>query len=214
MRAPRWGMYGNDRVGCCTLAAQAHAFQAEAANAERSPPAVNASDVLAAYAAVSGWDPNRPETDQGAQMLDVLRWMRTSGIAGYKIGAFAAVDPQNRLEMQAAIGLCGSAYVGVDLPLAAQEQTVWDVAPPGAHDATYERGSWGGHAVSLVGYDRLHVTLITWGAVKIATVEWLMAYASEAYATVSDLWLRVDGVTPSGLDTTQLRRDLDAIGSA
>lgn len=209
--APRWGMYGNDRVGCCTIAAQAHRLQAEAASAGHPPPTIADSDVLETYAAVSGWSSSRPDLDRGAQMIDALRWMSTRGLAGYKIGAFVAVNPQSRVEMQSAINLCGSAYVGVDLPTSAQTQTVWDVAPPGRHDATYENGSWGSHAVSLVGYDRLHVTLVTWGAVKIATVEWLMTYASEAWATLDDLWVRDDGLTPSGFDVASLRRDLEAI---
>jgi len=50
-----------------------------------------------------------------------------------------------------AIWLFGGAYIGVELPISAQRQDVWDVpANPGPDD---EPGSWGGHAVYLVGYD-------------------------------------------------------------
>ena len=50
-----------------------------------------------------------------------------------------------------AIWLFGGAYIGVELPISAQRQEVWDVpANPGPDD---EPGSWGGHAVYLVGYD-------------------------------------------------------------
>lgn len=54
-------------------------------------------------------------------------------------------------EIATAIWLFGGAYIGVELPLTAQNQEVWDVpARPGPDD---EPGSWGGHAVYVVGYD-------------------------------------------------------------
>ena len=54
-------------------------------------------------------------------------------------------------DIATAIWLFGGAYIGVELPVTAQKQDVWDVpANPGPND---EPGSWGGHAVYLVGYD-------------------------------------------------------------
>ena len=54
-------------------------------------------------------------------------------------------------QIATAIWLFGGAYIGVELPLAAQSQDVWNVpANPGPDD---EPGSWGGHAIYLVGYD-------------------------------------------------------------
>ncbi|MGO8790269.1 MAG: hypothetical protein ACLQVL_23205 [Terriglobia bacterium] len=54
-------------------------------------------------------------------------------------------------DIATAIWLFGGAYIGVELPITAQNQDVWDVpANPGPND---EPGSWGGHAVYLVGYD-------------------------------------------------------------
>jgi hypothetical protein len=67
-----------------------------------------------------------------------------------QIGAFAELDPHNRADLEVALNLTGSAYVGVDLPLAAQHQTVWDVG----YGAEYESGSWGGHAMAMLGYDQ------------------------------------------------------------
>ena len=212
--APAWGMFRNDRIGDCTIAAIAHALQAAAANTGRPAPAITDADVIGAYSAVTGYDPARPETDRGAQMLDVLRYLRTAGLAGVRFGAYAAINPQSRAELEAAVNFTGFAYVGVDLPLAARDQTVWDVAPPGKHDERYRPGSWGGHAVALLAYDRTHVTLVTWGAIKVATVEWLWSYAGEAWAVIDPLWLRSDGLTPSGFNAELLARDLAAIGAA
>lgn len=206
-----WGMYRNDVVGDCTCAAMAHMFTAQAANADRPAPEIPDVEVVTLYQCASGYDPDRPGSDRGAQMVDVLRLMQRRGLAGIKIGAYAALTPQSRAEIEMAVNLTGCAYVGVDLPLAAQDQTVWDVASPGKYDDRYRPGSWGGHAMALLGYDRSHVTFVSWGQVRIATVEWLMTYASEAWAIVDDLWLREDGLTPSGFDAERLRADLASI---
>jgi hypothetical protein len=207
-------MWRNDQLGDCTCASIAHILQAAAANTGRRAPAIAEADVVALYERAGGYEPARPETDRGAQMIDVLRLMRGQGLAGVQIGAFAALDPQNRAELEAAVNLTGCVYVGVELSRSAQNQTVWDVAPPGKHDASYAPGSWGGHAMAMLGYTQTHVLFITWGAIKVATVEWFATYASEAWAMIDPLWLRPDGLTPSGFDAAALQRDLAAIGAA
>lgn len=54
-------------------------------------------------------------------------------------------------DIATAIWLFGGAYIGVELPITAQNQEIWDVPQhPGPKD---EPGSWGGHAIYLVGYD-------------------------------------------------------------
>jgi hypothetical protein len=179
----------------------AHMLQAQAANAGHPAPLLTDGAVVALYDAINGG------SDQGAMMIDALKQMRGAGLAGVRIGGFAVVDWRNRLEVEAVVNLTGSLYVGVDLPIAVQQQTVWDVG----QGASFEPGSWGGHAVIMLGYDRSHVTFITWGQVKIATVEWFRTYTSEAWAIFDDLWLRDDGLTPSGFDAAALRRDVAAL---
>lgn len=205
--APSWGMFRNSDVGDCTCAARAHLLQSEAANTGRQI-AITDTDVIAAYSAVTGYDPAKPETDNGAQMIDVLRYERNVGIAGHKIGAFVKVDHTKREQMDAAINLFGGIYVGVDLPMAAQAQTVWDVGSGPA----FQAGSWGGHAIAVLGYDAGHAIAVTWGAIKVMTAAWLDTYASEAWASVDQLWISDSGNAPSGFDAAALARDLEALG--
>lgn len=212
-QAPRWGMWRNDVIGCCTCASIAHALQAAAAQTGHDLKLAE-GDVVQLYMEAGGYDPARPETDQGAQMLDVLRLMRSRGMGGVKIGAYVSVDLANRLEMESAINLTGSMYLGLDLPIAWQTATTWDVAPTGKRGPEYDRNSWGGHAVSALAYDRLGVTVITWGAPKLITWEAIRSYAGEAWAFIDELWMRDDGLTPSGFNSFLLARDLSAIGAA
>jgi len=116
--------------------------------------------------------------------------------------------------VETAINLFCGLWLGVDLPRAAQDQTVWDVAPPGIHDVSYERGSWGGHAVAVLAYQRTGLTCVTWGALKTMTWDWVHAYCSEAWATIDRLWIADDGLAPNGFNAQLLAQDLAAIGAA
>ena len=185
-------------------------FQAQAANNDRDF-VVTDDRVIDLYADVSGYDRSRPETDQGAEMIDVLKEMRNgAGLAGQRIGAFAAVDPLNREHVDAAVNLCGWLFVGVDLPIATETQTVWDAAPLGQEfDFRYRPNSRGPHAMAMLGYDALHVIFVTWGGVKVATRRWFHAYCSEAWAVVDSLWFDdTSMLTPSGFNLSQLMSDL------
>ena len=210
--APSWRMFMNDQIGCCTCASIGHLWTAQAANSGK-PFAIDDSDILGTYEAAGGYDPERPETDRGAQMLDVLVRLRDVGMAAQKVGAFASVSPTNRAHVEAAINLFGGVYVGLELPRSAMDQTVWDVAPPGKYDASYDRNSWGGHAVAMLGYDRTHVTFVTWGQIKIATVEWFLTYCDEAWCLVDDLWVTETSLAPSGFNIEMLRSDLALINA-
>jgi hypothetical protein len=134
-------------------------------------------------------------------------------------------QPINRLpappipQIATAIWLFGGAYIGVELPITAQDQDVWDVPNnPGPND---DPGSWGGHAIYLVGYDfpespvpnpeSRTLTCITWGRTKKMTWAWFEKYCSEAYALVSKEWLNTSGVSPSGFDLAALEKDLEVV---
>ncbi len=70
----------------------------------------------------------------------------------------------------------------------------------------YEPGSWGGHAVVVVGYDASGVTIVTWGALKRITWAGWGAYCDEAYAILSPDWKGAEG-----FDYAQLTFDIAAL---
>lgn len=201
---------GNDTIGDCAFAAQAHLIQCFTAANDRTS-SIRTADVLGAYSAVAGYEPGKPETDRGTVMLDALSYWRKTGIAGHKIGAYVQLEIANRMEIESAINLFGGIYVGVALPTAAKSQTIWDVAPSVPHDRTYDPGSWGGHAVACPGYSRTGLVFVTWGKLKIATWEWLATYADEIYAVLGEDWVSEAHPAPNGFDLEQLRTDLAAL---
>jgi len=204
-----WPMYANDRVGCCTAAAAAHMLQVWSANGREKEVEVTERSVLAFYSRVTGYDPKRPDTDNGAIELDVLKAWAKSGLGGgYRIGAFVEVSLSSQIIVQDGIHLFGGLYTGFALPLSAQSQAVWDV-PAGGAKGKGEPGSWGGHATSLVAYDARGVTCVTWGALQRMTWPFFKTYCDEAYAIVSQQFLSVTTKrTPAGFDLATLRKDL------
>ena len=140
--AASWGMMLNDKLGDCTCAAVGHIIQAWSSNAAAKEITLPDQAILKTYEAVSGYNPSDPSSDRGAVELDVLRYWRKTGVGGYKIDAFVALEPKNHLHVQASVDLFGGSYIGLALPVSAQSQQVWSV-PPGGPTGTGRRARGG-----------------------------------------------------------------------
>jgi hypothetical protein len=201
----RWGMMRNDAVGDCTCATAGHMIETWSSVAG-SLRIITDAEVIKAYSAVSGYDPATGANDNGAVEVDVLNYWRKTGIGGHKIGAYAAVNPKNPDHVKAGCWLFGGLYLGLALPLSAQSQDVWDVARRNGR-----AGSWGGHAVNVVAYDKNALTCVTWGARKQMTWRFFEKYCDEAYALISSDWVNGKKKAPSGFDLAALQADLNAL---
>jgi hypothetical protein len=204
-----WPMYLNDSLGDCTCAAAGHMIQAWTADGQNKEFDVSDQDVLKMYEMVGGYRPGQPDTDQGAVELDVLKYWRKLGCARHTISAFMAVSPQSTTLVKDGIYLFGGLYVGIALPVSAQNQQVWDV-PPGGIIGDGFPGSWGGHAVPIIDYDLRGLTCVTWGSLKRMTWAFLKLYCDEAYAILSPDFL-LAGKAPNGFNAAQLQADLAAL---
>lgn len=173
-------------------------------------------EIVAAYSAVTGYDPRRPETDRGAMPLEALKYWRKTGIAGRKIGAYVRINPQRPEQLYYTAYLFGSVFAAFALPEAAQYQEVWDVLPRQRLTGIWAPWSWGGHMVMTPEYDRgarvEMLPCVTWGRVQAATVRFYDAYCDEAYAVLSEDMLRSGGKCPNGFDWEALRKDLVLVG--
>ncbi len=204
----KWPMYDNDKIGDCTCAAVGHMIEAWTAAAQKTVAAISDAAVLKAYEAVSGYDPSTGKNDNGAVELDVLKYFRNTGFGGHKIGGFVAVEPGSHLHVKQAVDLFGGAYIGVQLPISAQGQTLWAV-PAGGATGQGAPGSWGGHAVNVVEYDVHGLTVITWGAPLRMTWAFWDAYCDEAYAVLSkDFIDKATQKAPVGFKFKELMTDL------
>ncbi len=200
------GMMGNDTLGDCTCAAVGHIIQtwtAEVGNQVIIPD----QDIVALYEEVSGYNPNDPNSDQGAVELDVLNYWKAHPVDGNQLSSYVALNTQNMNEIMQAIFFFGGSYIGIQLPLTAPQQTLWTVV---SQDGNGKPGSWGGHAVPVVAYDGEYVTCITWGALLKMTWDFFAYYCDEAYALLSPDIVG-GGQSPEGFNLDQLTQDLSEI---
>jgi hypothetical protein len=199
-----WPMYKNDTLGDCTCAAAGHMVQAWTANAS-SEIDVTDKDVVAAYDRVNGG------VDEGAVELDVLKMWRNVGVGGHKIGAYVAIDLQDADQLKDAVYIFGGVYIGVELPVSAQPAgRDWRMTHDGLHGPGAP-GSWGGHAIPIVDYDRYGLTVVSWGQLLRMSWAFYRNYCDEAWAIISTDFLDDSGHAPLGFDLDQLNEDLAAL---
>lgn len=186
-----WPMYANDQYGCCTCAAVGHVVNQLTFYGSGEEVQPSDADVLGMYSRVTGFDPKKPSTDQGAYCQDVLGDWRKNGLAGHKIVAYAALDVGNLIEVKQAIAAFGTVYVGLNVPQSAMEAfdagRVWDVVK--------RSPSLGGHCVPMGAYDSAAKRLsgVTWGSEFEMTEAFWRANVDEAWVV-----LDADGLNRAG----------------
>ena len=204
-----FSMFLNDQLGDCTIAdGPAHCTQIWSANWGKMIT-VGDDVVKRAYETVDGYVDGNPSTDNGGIETDVLAaWQR--GIEGFaKLDAWIPVNPANLDHVRKAIERYGVVYIGVALPLTAQDQAVWTVDLGGG--ARAEAGSWGGHAISLSAYDETSFDCITWGQRQKMSIDWFLTYCDEAYAPLCGTLWCPDGKSPLGDSVAALTTDLQVV---
>lgn len=207
-----WPMFGNDRLGDCTIAAIGHMIQAWTA-AIGALKTLSLTVIKRVYW-LTGTPPAKTgvpggPTDDGRSELDILNYFRKTGVGGHRILAFTKFPAVRDDQMRTAVWLFGGAYLGLAMPLTAQTQKVWDVVGNG-HSGPSAPGSWGGHAVNAVGYTDQGVIVVTWGALMLVTWAFIDTYCDEAYALVSQDFVGTKG-TPAGFNLQQLLADVKAL---
>jgi hypothetical protein len=212
-----WGMMLNDTLGICTLAGGGHAVQVWTLNSKPAMVTPPDSALLADYEAWAGYNPSDSSTDQGADESSILNNWRKSPLFGSDLlAAYADVDVSDVANTLQAINLFGLIYIGLALPLTAQNQPVWDVVAGAGSDSV--PGSWGGHCVIVPAYktiDALHTlyTAITWGENQPMTSAFMQEYCDEIHVLRNTDFLNAQGDTPDGLDLATWDADLTLVGS-
>lgn len=204
-----WGMMGNDVAGDCTMAAGGHAIMSwtDSAGSLFIP---SRAEVIGAYSALTGYNPSNGQNDNGATCNDALNYMKQVGISGHKILAYTKINNHYQLEVKASIHLFELLYIGVSLPLSAQNQlTRWSVTDTSLKGKAAP-GSWGGHCVVVVGYNPDGVDIITWGQRIRVTWGFWATYVDEAFAILSPDFFN-KGVAINGFNLPLLQQDLSLL---
>jgi hypothetical protein len=207
-----WNMLGNDRYGDCVWAGAAHETMLWNKEAARTVTFNNES-VLKDYSAVTGFNPNDPNTDQGTDMQVAASFRRKTGVLDahskrHKVIAYLALPPGNPDQLALAIYLFGATGIGIKFPNTAMDQfnagKPWDVAK----NAKIE----GGHYIPGVGRDaKGNFVVVTWGKIQLMTPRFYKKYCDEVVAYVSEEALTTGGKTLEGFNLAELKKDLNAL---
>ena len=203
----QWAMLGNDEYGDCVWAGAAHEHMLWNRAAGRTVT-FSTESVLSDYSAVTGFNPDDPESDQGTDVRTALKYRVSTGIADengerHKLGAYLAVDVSNLRELLVSSYLFEAVALCWNLPESAQTQfsarKMW----------SYVDGSpiEGGHYTCL-NAKRRHLETVTWARSVPFDSAFMENYLSAAWALVSPEALEGSGQTPLGLDLATLKADL------
>lgn len=200
-----WPMFANDRLSNSPCAAVGHlALRLAEVRSEESEPDV-AGDIAAMRRALMP----AGAAARGLAATAVLNHWRQKGLGGRRLAAYAAIEPGNREQLAALIWQVGGVFCGLNLPLTARTDRVWSVPPDALGDAAAP-GSWGGHAVAVIGFDHSGLIAVSWGTIQRITWEFWRRYGDEAYA-VFPAPLDPEHLHLDGFDFAQLLADVDRI---
>ena len=210
-------MYCNDALGCCTVTAKAHLKGQVTGNADGGTPVqFPDTQIKSWYSAITGWNPNDPSTDRGANMQAVLNWFTKNGYGPgtQKPLGWVSVDLTNPQEVMQAVNLFEGTDVGGDLPDTAVKPLPgkdgeWNFSgPPDPEN---------GHDFPVVDYDSTGVYVATWAL--IMHIRWAdfgrigsKASGGEGYILIDpDMINKANGRAANGLALGDLISDFDKL---
>lgn len=205
-----WQMLGNDTVGDCVIAGAGHETMAWNNEAKKTITFTDKS-ILSDYSAITGYNPNDPNSDQGTDMQVAASYRKKTGVVDangvrHKVGAYVAITPGNTTEIKEAIYLFGAVGIGIQFPASAMTQF------NKGKNWTVVKGSKieGGHYVPAIGYSSSYVYLVTWGKLIKASWGFINKYMDEGLVYLSPEFL-TGGKNLEGFDIAALTADLNQL---
>lgn len=205
-----WQMLGNDQFGDCVFAGAGHETMGWTAEGGAGVQFTEDS-CLSDYSAVTGFNRNDPDSDQGTDMEVAAKYRRKTGVVDgrgrrHKVAAYLDVKPGNINELKQAVYLFSAVGIGIKFPQSAMNQfnnhEPWSVVEGSPIE--------GGHYVPVVGFDGHDFVVVTWGALQRVTVGFVKKYMDQGLAYLSAEMLKA-GKSPTGLNIKQLEADLKAL---
>lgn len=216
--------YDNSKIGDCVLAGAANET-ALWMHEGGMDVTFTTEDVIAEYSTLTGFDPNRPETDKGTDVGEAAKYRRRVGIKDSKgrrqrIDAYAMLELGDFDKLKTAMWLLGGIGLGFRFPAYAMAQfqngEPWSVQK---WSFTRVKG-WllgseiaGGHYVPAIGIAKSgnsgNIMTVSWGRVQEMTPAFFLKYADELVCYLDlDRLDRVRRKSPEGFNQRELYRDL------
>jgi hypothetical protein len=210
---------GFQGCGCCTFSDRGHTCILWNKEGQH-PVTITGKETVSDYSALTNYDPQTGENDNGCAILDVLNYALNTGILDadgnrHKIGAFLELDITNIDEVKEAMYIFSDVTVGIQFPDSAMNQfnaggvVIWDVEPNATIDGAHDVPLYG--TAKVVGYSDGIFYLDTWDKIIGMTLAFFKKYVDEGYVILSPEFLNSQGVSPEGFDLPTLQADLAAL---
>jgi hypothetical protein len=209
-----YGMLGNEIWGDCVIAGGMHESMVLNAQAGNPVPRFTQLDAEEDYAAITGFDPRDPSTDQGTDVQAAAAYRQKIGYRDatgigkrHKIVAYVAVNSD---DLPLAAYTLGAAGLGLSIPDSAQDQFTagqpWTFVPG---DPIV-----GGHYVPVVGQTPSgNLVIITWSRSHEMTLPFYKAYFDEGVGHLSQEFLNNSThLSPQQFDLAALQSFLTKFG--
>lgn len=210
-----WGMLGNDNYSNCVFAGAAHEHMVWTHEGGIGTARFDQKSVLSDYSAVTGFDPNNPDSDAGTDMQQAAEYRRKVGVIDehgvrHKIDAYVSLRAGNVEDILLATYLLGAVGIGLNLPLGAMD--AFDAGKPWTD---IHQPVDGGHYVPCIGRNSAgNILIVTWGRIQAMTPAFCARYCDEAIAYLSlEMIRQSDKVSPEGFDEAALRSNLHKLSS-
>jgi hypothetical protein len=204
-----WHTFGNENFGDCVLAGAAHETLLWCHVGQSQQARFDDKSVLAAYSAITGFNPSDPSTDQGTDMAAAASYRRNTGMTDadgrvHKVKAYLEIDADDLVAHYQALWLFEAVGIGFRFPASAWSQ--FKAGKPWS----YVRGSSidGGHYVPLVA-KRRSLQCVTWGKLQPMSTTFLQKLNEESLVYISEEAL-LNQKSQEGFDYAGL---LDALNS-
>ncbi len=190
----------------CVIAAMMHYAQVETANTG-NPLTPTKELTLQTYSAITGYNPDDPNTDQGTSYQEqALPYWKNTGIplldskgntVIHKILGWASLDLNSIAQQRYVNFIFGGLLWGIQCPQSAMDDTSnWRYIPNSPIE--------GGHGVNQMGQGAAGGHLNSWGLLIPFSWPFMQNLADESYAVVTPSWLNAQDESPSGLNLNQL----------
>jgi hypothetical protein len=211
-----WPMYLNDTLGDCTIAEEGHMFGAVTRYAQGDEVLFADAEIQTVYSRVGGYVPGEASTDNGCVIADVLADARAVGMTDtsgkvHKVAGYAMFgNPADEELLGQVLAVFGTICTGINV----QQQMEAEFSD--GKPWTWRKGapSIGGHCVALqrrFGTGAAPLEYVTWGALQTATPEFQAHAVEEAWAVVTEDWVRANGTTIDGINLEQLLADMELV---
>ena len=199
-------------LGCCTNSATAHLRQIWTFNAQGTEETISTAALVQGYSETCGYVPGDPSTDQGGDLLTVLKAWMTTGLPNSSGGrdtilGFFGVDPTSPEDVRRVIAECGGLYTAADIPAS------WAEINPGDSFRMDGPGTEG-HCMNGFGYQPGLIDADTWGFAVPTPDDVFARYFDQVFAVVSMQWIEKTGKTPYGMTVADLNAQLAQLQAA